>query len=124
MCSRKQFEKLFAEGTSFLVYPLKIIVLETVFESRYPARAAFAVSKRNFKKAVSRNRLKRKMREGYRLNKQELYAQLPDKKLILAFVYIAKEDLPYQQITAAIKKGISLIPQKLAAGQPSNQNRD
>lgn len=113
LCSKNHFDKLFAEGKSFLVYPLKVVFIEIEFQENYPAKAAFAVSKRNFKNAVARNRLKRKMREAYRLNKHLLYAEIAGKKLALAFVYIAKEDLPYKQIANAVIKGIKIIPEKL-----------
>jgi len=113
LCSKKLFEKLFNEGVSFLVFPLKIVTIEADFQSRFTAKAAFAVSKKNFKKAVKRNRIKRLMREAYRLNKHMLYEAADEKKLAVIFIYIAKEELSYQQIDAAIQKTIQLIPGKL-----------
>ncbi|MFW5830827.1 MAG: ribonuclease P protein component, partial [Prolixibacteraceae bacterium] len=98
LSSKKQFEKLFAEGISFLVYPLKINVLEINFEDQYPVKAAFAVSKRSFRKAVSRNTLKRRMREAYRFNKHILYNYVAGQKLAVAFVYIGKESESFSRI--------------------------
>lgn len=113
LTSKKQFEKLFAGGDSFLVYPLKIVFIEIEVSGNYPVKAAFAVSKKNFKKAVDRNTLKRKMREAYRINKHLLYADLQNKHIALAFIYIAKDELPYNQIANAVEKGIKLLPKKL-----------
>ena len=72
LCSKKTIEKLFAEGKSFLSFPLKVVVLEMPDSGEYKAQAAFTVSKKIFKKAVKRNLVKRKMREAYRLNKHIL----------------------------------------------------
>lgn len=56
-------------------------------------QVAFAVPKRIFKKAVDRNRIKRLLREAYRLNKQILYkhCEKENKKYALVFVYVAKD---------------------------------
>lgn len=117
LCSKKLFDRLFNEGISFLVFPLKVVVVEADFQSRFAAKAAFAVSKKNFNKAVKRNRIKRLMREAYRLNKHALYDAADGKKLAVIFVYIAKEELAYSQIETAIKKAIQLIPGKLETSQ-------
>jgi len=112
LCSEKLFEKLFTEGHSFLVFPLKVVFIKTEYSGNYPVKAAFAVSKRSFKKAVHRNRIKRKMREAYRLNKHQLYQSVDGQKMALVFIFIAKEDLNYSVIENAIKKSIKIIPGK------------
>ena len=66
--SKKTIERLFVEGKVISAYPLRLVYLKT----DEPHKIGVSVSKRNFKKAVDRIRIKRLLREGYRLNKNEL----------------------------------------------------
>ena len=107
LCSRKLMGDLFLSGNNFLCYPLKIVWkrFDTLpFES--PAQVAFSVPKRLFKRAVDRNRIKRLLRESYRLQKALLYETLiqANKRIALTIVYIGKEELPYAKIYPAITK--------------------
>jgi ribonuclease P protein component len=113
LCSQKLIEELFSSGESFLSYPLKVVFLKTDMQNSYQAQAAFTVSKRNFKRAVHRNLLKRRMREVYRLNKSSLYDELAAKNLQIAimFVFIGKEVCDY----TAIEKGMISAFKKLLA---------
>jgi ribonuclease P protein component len=100
LCSQKIIGELFSSGESFLAYPLKVVFLKIELEVSYPIQAAFTVSKRNFKRAVKRNLLKRRMREAYRLNKTSLYEGLASKNLQIAimFVFVGKDVLEYPTI--------------------------
>jgi ribonuclease P protein component len=93
LCSQKLIEELFNSGDSFLSYPLKVVFLKTELPQTFPVLASFTVSKRNFKRAVKRNLLKRRIREAYRLNKPAFYQEIAEKELQLAimFVYIGKD---------------------------------
>ena len=104
LCSQKTIEELFTSGESFLAYPLKVVFLKTEFPQPFPVQTAFTVSKRNFKRAVKRNILKRRMREAYRLNKPGLYLELGAKGLQIAimFVYIGKDMSEYAPIEKAM----------------------
>lgn len=111
LCSQKVIGELFASGDSFLSYPLKVVFLKTETAQLYPAQAAFTVSKRNFKRAVKRNILKRRMREAYRLNKPVFYEELTSRNLRVAlmFVYVGKDISEY----AVIEKGMISAFRKL-----------
>lgn len=90
--------ELFASGKSTSVFPLKLIYLKNDHESPFKVQAGVSVSKRNFKSAVDRIRIKRLMRESYRKNKYLIYNDDDTKKHILMFIYQGKREVPYDQM--------------------------
>lgn len=119
LCSQKVMGDLFLSGNTLLCYPVRVVWKKyEVLPFDYPAQAGFSVPKRLFRHAVDRNRLKRLLRESYRIHKHLLYAGLKqaDYRMALMFVYIATEDLPYSKIEPAVLKAIQKI-----AGQPENR---
>lgn len=113
--SRKIIGNLFTSGETFLVYPLKVVFLKTELPVSDQAQAAFSVSKRNFKRAVSRNLLKRRMREAYRLNKRGFYGELATKdcRIALMFVYVGKDFIEYAMIEKAMISALKKIVDKI-----------
>ncbi|MEQ9581194.1 MAG: ribonuclease P protein component, partial [Arenibacter sp.] len=71
--SKKLIEQLFAEGIGVTNYPIKLVYLKTSFDDGSICKVGVTASKRNFKSAVKRNRIKRLMRESYRLNKHLIF---------------------------------------------------
>lgn len=112
LCSKKIIDKLFSEGKSIFAFPLKIAYLEIPLNSKYKVQAAFSVGKRNFKKAVQRNLIKRRMREAYRLNKSNFYEELGEKQVAVFFIYTGKNIPEFRQIEEAVKKGLKKITQE------------
>jgi len=107
LSQEKLIQELFDKGSSFYLYPFKVFFLS----SNKPANQVMvSVPKSIFKRAVDRNTIKRRIREGYRLNKAKL---LQDKFFSIAYIYTAKEILPsaliHQKIVLSLDK---LIDQK------------
>jgi ribonuclease P protein component len=94
--SKKLIKELFEKGSSFFLYPYKILILEVpkADEQQPEAQVMFTVSKRSFKKAVDRNRIKRLLREVYRLQKPKLPTHGQDVQFLIAILYIAKQEHP------------------------------
>jgi len=113
LSSKKIIDKLFTEGESFLQYPLKIVFLQTDIISAYPAQAGFTVSKKIFKRAVARNRIKRLLRESYRLNKHIIYDINSSSKIAIFFIFIGKELPEYKQIERAMSEGLKKLINRL-----------
>ncbi len=116
---KKFIDRLFAEGSSFYIYPFKVFYLITPLEADFPAQVMISVGKRSFRNAVDRNRIRRQVREAYRLNKQPLYEFLVSKnsQCVLAFIYTANIHLPGAEhqikIKAAVKRLCNEIERKL-----------
>jgi ribonuclease P protein component len=90
--SRKQMEMIFAKGKSFLVFPVKVFYMQVEGEMDAPIKVGVGASSKVFKKAVDRNRVKRLLREAYRLNKIPLheFVQANNKQVAVFMLYIDK----------------------------------
>ena len=122
LCSKKVIDKLFAEGKSFLAFPLKVVFISTSVSSGYPAKAAFTVSKKLFKKAVDRNRIKRLIREAWRLNKHLFYEKAEGMPIAVFFIFIGKEMPDYKLVDFAIIKAIKKINREILTRNEPNIN--
>jgi ribonuclease P protein component len=109
--SKKLIKELFDKGSSFFLYPFKVMVLEINFELPETNQVLFSVSKKKLKKAVDRNLIKRRMRESYRLNKQILREMNGGKKII-GLIYVSSEIVTFQVIENKIKKILTTIKEK------------
>ncbi len=104
--SKKAIETLFTEGESFVQFPIRVVFIKN--ETSSPNQVAFSVSKRNFKLAVDRNKIKRLMREAYRLNKHDLES----KGFHLIFIYTHRKIKPFSVIVSSMKTILKTIEKK------------
>jgi ribonuclease P protein component len=98
LCNIQLIEKLYHNGSSFLVYPFRIIWLYSEANSEFPVQVLISIPKKKFKRAVDRNLLKRRIREIYRIQKSEdLFPFLNERseKIVLAINYIGNEIAEY-----------------------------
>ncbi len=105
---KKQIEFLFRNGKKHFSYPF-MMVTHPMPELEEPIKFGVSVRKKDFKKAVMRNSIKRKMRECFRLNKEELYTALQNEPHLAMLIYIGKEEQSFQEM----EKGYLKLVKKL-----------
>ncbi|MDA3818824.1 MAG: ribonuclease P protein component [Prolixibacteraceae bacterium] len=122
LSSKTLIDKIFTGGEPLFAYPFRIIVLPVDYDEKTSAKVLFTVPKRNFKRAVHRNQIRRRMREAYRLNKNELTSLLGEQNqsLALMFIYVEKEIKDYRTIEKGMKKALRKI-QRSSLLQPSSE---
>ncbi len=111
LCSYKTITSLFEEGNVFYTRLFRIVWQSDPQPGPFPARVAFSVSKRNFRLAVTRNLLKRRMREAYRKNKESLYKFLNGENtgIVFAVIYRKAAVSDYWEIEVSMKEMIQKL---------------
>ncbi|MBK3518528.1 ribonuclease P protein component [Carboxylicivirga marina] len=111
LCSRTTIQELFTKGQSFVKYPFRVSYLRVDAEDTANAQVLISVSKKRFKRAYKRNRLKRLSREAYRLNKTEFITSLQKNGLniAVAFIYLPTEILDYASVEKGMKKALNKL---------------
>lgn len=111
--SLRLIEMLFGQSASrsLAAFPLRVVFLvRDRHDGDEPVQMLVSVPKKHFHHAVDRNRVKRQVREAYRLRKQMLYEALPeDKTLLLAFVWLSDRHLPTSGVAARVGKLLERI---------------
>lgn len=101
--SKKLIGRLYEEGKVIKVFPLRMVYIQTEHTSKFPAQVGVSVPKRNFKKAVDRNRIKRLLRETYRKEKHTIYETV-DKPYVFMISYLARDEWKYADLEHKMKK--------------------
>ena len=102
-------------GKSISAFPLRVVYMPIEQDEEAPVSILVSVPKRHFKRAVKRNRVKRQVREAYRLNKHILQDALSDKPygVALAFIWLDKEPHSTEYLTSKIKFLLGRIAEKI-----------
>jgi len=121
--SKTEIELLFTKGSSFFIYPLKVVYFEKaceVEEEKPVVSIMVSVSKKKFKRAVKRNRLKRLIKESYRLNKSLLIGKIINqpRSVSVGFIYLAHEEKTYSEIESAMQEALEILSAKVTEIEP------
>jgi ribonuclease P protein component len=118
LTGKTNVERLFAEGRSINEYPLRLLYRVTEQPGDIPVRLLIAVPKRKFKHAVDRNRIRRRIREAYRLNRHLMENDKINVPCFhLAFIFTSDKDIPYTEIEKRMKVCLERLQKiRLAAG--------
>jgi ribonuclease P protein component len=107
LTKENDIKELFARGSSFYLFPFKVLVIEGLQDRQRMHQVLISVSKKNFRKAVDRNTAKRRIREAYRLNKHIL----PAAPLFqIGLIYTHKEILPSKEISSKMVHVLKKVP--------------
>ncbi len=116
LCSKKAIEYIFEHGNTLRSGVLKFFYAfdPPIYNTKAPVSVAFAASKRQFKRAVDRNLLKRRMRESFRLHRHILSSTLTSNHhtIIVLIKYQKKTILSYNTISSSMKEGIKRLAEK------------
>ncbi len=110
--SEKLITQLFAEGQSVVAYPLRLVYLPASFDNQVRVKAGVSVSKRNFKNAVDRNRIKRLIREAYRLQKSDYFNNFSG-SYALMILYIGKDGTDFETVSLKMNQLFDKFIQKI-----------
>jgi ribonuclease P protein component len=123
LCSKKAIDRLFEDGFSFFSHPFTVVWQPYQASSSLPARTGISVPKKNFKKAVDRNRIKRVTREAWRHQKKTLYNILEqhNMRIVIMLIYNGRELPSPDEMNKNIKKLINRLAVHLnsAEGKPA-----
>lgn len=103
--SKKRFGELISAGNSLYIYPFRLLWITSPADS-FHLQVAFSVPKRKYKRAVDRNRIKRKMREAFRLEKESLKEEMKSNQteLCMLLIYIGKKEEEWQEFQKSMQE--------------------
>ncbi len=98
------------------LFPFRVLWLPVELSQKFPVQVLFSVPKKKIKEAVLRNRIKRKMGEAFRQNKQVLYQPLIEsgKRISLAIIYLPTQELSNQKIRSEIILTLHRLAEEVA----------
>lgn len=119
LCSRTLIEQLFLGHSQHKKeWPVRVVyqVVKRKDEDDAQTEVLMSVSKRNFKRAVKRNLVKRQLRESYRLHKAiltDVLALHPDTKILIAFIWLSGQTYDSAKVEKAVKAALEKIVDSL-----------
>ncbi len=108
--AEKSIKELFEKGSSFFLYPFKVMFWVGEGLEETPNQVLFSVSKKKIKKATGRNYIKRRLKEAYRLNK----SILPSSGLLLGLVFVGEAKMSFGELEPKMKQVLQKLPNELS----------
>ncbi len=108
LCGQLRIQEVFRRGRGLSEPPFRLIGLRMALPTTAPAQVAFSVPRKQLRRAVDRNRMKRLMREAYRHTKPALHARLAEGTYQVAwlFIYQARHLLPQHEVDRKISRAL------------------
>ncbi|MFC3415849.1 ribonuclease P protein component [Algoriphagus hitonicola] len=119
LCAQKLIKELFNEGSSFFLYPFKVLYLKK--DSLECHQVLISISKKKVKKAVHRNHLKRRIKESYRLNKHSLRAE--EGFALFGLIYVGSGLMEYRELDQKVKLILDKLQTKLSDKNEKNEDK-
>ncbi len=119
--SKKLTDELFRSGKALTVFPLRVVYCFTEQPQwKFPVQAGVSASGRSFKRSADRNRIKRVLREVYRLQKQDLYEACKNsgRQLAVFFIYIDKTLPEYAFLKEKMGVTLKKLSEKVVENNP------
>ena len=113
---QNDIEQLFEKGQAFMAYPLRVVYVSGAAQNKVVPGLSVLVGapKKRIRQAASRNRVKRLIREAYRLNKGALFdaCRQSGKYIHIAFMYVSNDIRTYAEMEKAVRKALDRIRKK------------
>jgi len=115
LCGEIRINKLYAEGKAFIAYPYRVVYRIEKKQTDIPVQVLVSVPKKRFKSAVKRNKIKRLMREAYRLNKHFLTDICNQNacQIQIALNYVSDTEMDYKAMEVKMIDALTKISQRI-----------
>jgi ribonuclease P protein component len=114
----KLIKELFNEGSSFFLYPFKVLFFVKGEEEEGTVQVLFSVSKKKIKRAVGRNLVRRRIKEAYRLNKSLL--KLEGKQISIGLIYVSSDLMEFSELQFKIIAVLKKLSPLISQNEPKN----
>jgi ribonuclease P protein component len=129
LCLKKEIADLFEKGEKWSCYPFRIILNVSKNDDQdFSSAILVSVAKKNFRLASDRNKIKRQIRESYRLYKTDFLNQFsnhssenPNLKVHIGFIYNSKTKEPWNSLSLKLKRALNEVAERVRKNFNTNE---